>query len=81
MLHNAKFTVKNCYKIDGKVFLEVEKISDVDIKLYGIYDVANKFNIRISEIISSFDNILKLEIQLIENYKRIQIGDILTHID
>ena len=45
MLHNAKFSVKNCYKIDGKVFIEVEKISDIDIKLYGIYDLGNRFNI------------------------------------
>ena len=79
MSNNAKFTVKNCYKIDGKVFLEVEKISDVDIKLYGIYDLGNRFNIRINNFDSENKNIL--EIQLIENYKRIQIGDILTQID
>ncbi len=48
-------------------------------KLNHIYDVANRFNIRINNFKSENKNIL--EIQLIENYKRIQIGDVLTKID
>ena len=36
---------------------------------------------KILDIVSVTNNLLKLEIQLVEHYKRIQIDDILTQID
>jgi len=71
-------SIKNVYKIDEKVILEVESLSNGNIKLYGVYNLANKFNIRINDIISSSDNIVKIEIQLIDNYNKIMIGDRMT---
>lgn len=71
-------TIKNVSKIDEKVILQVESLSNGNIKLYGVYNLADKFNIRINNIISSSDNIVKIEIQLIDNYNKIMIGDRMT---
>lgn len=86
----AKLIVKNIYRIDNKTILEVDSISEGIIKLYTIYNLSNKFNIRLNnfDILNNKNNIfihpvnnLKLEIQLIENYKKIEINDVLIPID
>jgi hypothetical protein len=88
MATKAKLIVKNVSKIDGKTILEVDSITNGLIKLYGIYNLADKFNIRIINFKPVSSNIfshpiinLHLEIQLVNDYKKINIGDILTPLD
>lgn len=86
MISKATLIVNNVYKINQKIFLNVNTITNGCIKSYGVYNLANKFNIRINNIMTN--NILihpinniELEIQLIEDYKKINIGDILIPLD
>ena len=83
-MKKAKLSVKNISRINDKTILQVDSISDGVVKLYGVYNLSNKFNIRINnfypesnEIFSHPISNLNLEIQLIENYKKIEINDIL----
>ena len=87
----AKLLVKNISRINDKTILQVNSISEGVVKLYGVYNLSNKFNIRINnfypESKSSFEIFshpicdLNLEIQLIENYRKIEIGDMLEPLD
>lgn len=87
-MKKANLIVKNISRINDKTILQVDSISEGIVKLYGVYDLSNKFNIRLNDFYPNSNDIyshpiynLKLEIQLIENYKKIEIGDILTSID
>ena len=85
-MENAKLIIKNIYRIDNKTILQVDSISDGIVKLYTIYDLSNKFNVRLNSFYNNKQNIiythpvndLQLEIQLIEYYKKIEINDVLT---
>ncbi len=84
----ANLIVKNISRINDKTILQVNSISEGVVKLYGVYDLSNKFNVRLNNFYPESNKIyshpirdLNLEIQLIENYKKIEIGDILTSID
>jgi hypothetical protein len=87
-MKKAKLSVKNISRINDKTILQVDSISDGVVKLYGVYNLSNKFNIRINnfypesnEIFSHPVSNLNLEIQLIENYKKIEMNDILEPLD
>ena len=86
-MEKAKLIVRNISRKDNKTILTVDSISEGKIKLYGVYDLANKFNVRLNSFYNNdhTNNIythpilnLELEIQLIEDYKKIKINDILT---
>ena len=87
-MENAKLIVKNISRIDNKTILHVDTITDGIVKLYTIYDLSNKFNVRLNNFYNNEENIiykhpvtdLQLEIQLIENYKKIEINDVLIPI-
>jgi len=86
---SAKLIVKNISRIDNKTILNVDTISDGIVKLYTVYNLSNKFNVRLNSFYNDNNdnnifthpiNDLQIEIQLIENYKKIEINDILTPI-
>jgi F0F1-type ATP synthase alpha subunit len=87
MSEKAKLIVKKVEKVNDQILLYVDTISDGIVKLYGVYNLADKFNIRLNNFIPNstetfihpIEN-LCLHIQLIDNYKKIDVGDILIPI-
>lgn len=84
-MDKAKLIVKNISKKDNKTIITVDSISEGNIKLYGVYDLANKFNVRLNNFHNNDStNIIyshpilnvELEIQLIGDYKKLNINEL-----
>jgi len=84
MSGKAILIVRKVENIKNKTILYVDSISNGIVKLYGIYNLSYKFNIKINEFIPYSAKTfvhpiinLALQIQLIDDYKQIEVGDIL----
>jgi hypothetical protein len=84
MSGKAILIVRKVENIKNKTILYVDSISDGIVKLYGVYNLSYKFNIKINQFIPYSAKIfthpiinLALQIQLIDDYKQIEVGDIL----
>jgi len=84
----ANLIIKKVSRIDDKTILLVDSISDGIVKLFGVYNLSDKFNVRLNNfepenlhIYSHPISDLSICIQLINDYKKIEINDILIPLD